>query len=92
MKNLGEWANKPSKLLDVYDWVVSYRKPFTQSMINAALPQWRRYQLRRCLERMIAKGYLRRKKQLMSRRYVWGVGKTMMWVFYPTPKLLAEQA
>lgn len=81
---------KAGKLADVMTWARRHGKPFTLTMSKPHL-NLQRHQIRICLERLTDKGYLKRKKMPMSRKFgAKGSAVVPMWVYFPTKMLMDE--
>lgn len=82
--------NKAGKLADIMTWARRYEKPFTITIARVHLP-YERQQIRISLERLCGKGYLKRKKIPMARKF-GNIGSKVvpMWVYFPTKMLMDE--
>ena len=89
IKLLEGHINKAGKLADVMTWARRHGKPFTITMMRASLPL-ERHKIIVSLHRLLAKGYLRRKKMPMSRKFNRGTAVVPMWVYFPTKMLMDE--
>lgn len=82
--------HKAGKLADIMTWARRYGKPFTITIARGHLT-YERHQIRISLERLCNKGYLKRKKIPMSRKFGnLGSKVVPMWVYFPTKMLMDE--
>lgn len=89
-KLIAPYVKPATHIVTVMEWAMAHEKPFTFVMAKAGLPL-ARHEIQKSLDRLVDKGFLRRRKMPMSRAVGRGTAIVKTYVYFPQPLLLAER-